>query len=67
RCYVLCGWPKDSKEAAEKRLRDVLALGIVPMAMLWRDKDGKREPTWRRFQRIWARPASVCGMTRGSR
>jgi len=62
RAYVLVGWPKDSFDAAEKRLRQVLSIGIVPMAMLWRDKTGKRNPAWRTFQRIWARPASVCAM-----
>jgi len=62
RAYVLCGWPQDSMSAAEIRMREVLNLGIVPMAMLWRNQDGKRDPAWRTFQRIWARPASVCAM-----
>ena len=62
RAYVLVGWPKDTMDAAEQRLRQVLTLGIVPMAMLWRGTDGKRNPAWRTFQRIWARPSSVCAM-----
>ena len=36
RCYVLVGFPKDTFEAAEKRLRDVMGFGFTPMAMLWR-------------------------------
>jgi hypothetical protein len=61
RSYVLCGWPKDTLDAAENRLRAVLSLGVIPMAMLWRDATGKRNPAWRTFQRIWARPASIGG------
>lgn len=59
RCYVLCGWPKDTMEAAETRLRAVLSLGVMPMAMLWRGADGKRNPVWRTFQRRWARPEII--------
>lgn len=59
RAYVLIGWPRDTMEAADRRLRDTLALGIWPMAMLWRDKCGKTDRTWRRFQRLWARPALI--------
>lgn len=59
RCYVLCGWPTDTMLRAEERLRQICKLGIIPMAMLWRGADGRRDPAWRTFQRIWARPASV--------
>lgn len=59
RCYVLCGWPKDTIEAAQSRLEAVLSLGVMPMAMLWRGPDGKRDPTWRTFQRRWARPEII--------
>jgi hypothetical protein len=62
RAYVLVGWSKDTMEAAERRLRNVLALGIVPMAMLWRNDDGKRDAEWIHFAKLWARPASVCAM-----
>lgn len=62
RAYVLCGFQKDTMQEAERRMRQVLNLGMVPMAMLWRDQSGKRNPAWRTFQRIWARPASVCAM-----
>jgi hypothetical protein len=63
-CYCLIGWPKDTMDAAEQRLRQVLELGITPMAMLWRDKDGRTDPEWRRFQRRWARPHIVRSATR---
>lgn len=56
RCYVLIGYPGDTMDAAEKRLGDVVALGIMPMAMLWRDDSGKVERIWRQFQRTWANP-----------
>ena len=54
RCYVLIGYPKDDFEKAEKRLRDVLQLGIMPMAMLYRDESGEPSRSWKRFQREWA-------------
>lgn len=59
RAYVLCGWPKDTMEAAEERMRRVLGIGVLPMAMLWRATQGKTDATWRAFQRQWARPAIV--------
>lgn len=59
RCYVLCGWPKDSKEDADRRLTSVWNLGITPMAMLYRDKLGKVDSEWKKFQRLWARPALI--------
>jgi len=62
-CYVLIGYPRDAFDAAETRLRDVLAAGCTPMAMLWRHGDGQYHPEWRRFQRRWARPAIVHSRT----
>lgn len=59
RCYVLIGWPKDTFEQAEQRLMDTINAGFVPMAMLYRDKQGKVSKEWKRFQRFWARPATV--------
>lgn len=64
RCYVLIGYPKDSFEAAEIRLRQILGLGMTPMAMLWRPETPSQErwappPEWRTFQRRWARPAII--------
>jgi hypothetical protein len=59
RCYVLCGYPQDSMARAERRLRQVLTVGITPMAMLWRDETGRTIQEWRQFQRSWARPAAI--------
>jgi hypothetical protein len=64
RCYVLVGFPRDTFAAAEKRLRDMLALGFTPMAMLWRPETAAARkwmpaPDWRAFQRRWARPAII--------
>lgn len=64
RCYVLIGYPKDTFEAAEKRLRDISAIGFTPMAMLWRPETPSQErwapePSWRAFQRRWVRPAII--------
>jgi hypothetical protein len=59
RCFVLMGYPKDSFEAAEKRLLQSVDAGFTPMAMLWRGKNGSRDPSWAKFQREWARPAII--------
>jgi hypothetical protein len=59
RCYVLIGGPGDTFEAADLRLRDVLALGVFPAAMLWRSAKGDTDPAWRVFQRQWFRPAII--------
>jgi len=58
-CYVLVGHPRDTIDSAETRLRRAWRAGFLPFAMLWRDLEGKRDPTWRRFARTWCRPASV--------
>ena len=59
RCYVLCGWSKDTLEAAEKRMVDVCKAGFMPMAMLIRDDKGKKPQGWGTFQRQWARPILI--------
>ena len=56
RVYVLCGFPKDSLDAADRRMMQVLELGGFPMAMLYERNPDKE---WRRFQRSWARPSLV--------
>lgn len=61
RAYVLIGYPRDTFEAAEARLNDTIAAGFMPMAMLWRGANGKRDAEWGRFQRQWARPALIAG------
>jgi hypothetical protein len=68
RCYVLIGYPSDTFSAAEARLRDMVRIGLTPMAMLWRpDKPAamKHEPgkEWKQFQRRWARPAIIHAAT----
>lgn len=59
RCYVLIGHPRDTFDAAEKRLQQTLAAGFLPMAMLYRDDKIHHSPGWRKFQRQWARPAMI--------
>jgi hypothetical protein len=59
RCYVLVGYPGDSFLEAEQRLRTVMRLGFGPMAMLYRDSSGVTTVDWRRFQRMWVRPAII--------
>ncbi|MBC7953163.1 MAG: hypothetical protein H7Z12_15255 [Rhodospirillaceae bacterium] len=64
RCYVLIGFPKDTFEAAEKRLNDIKNVGFTPMAMLWRPEDKAAEKytpgeEWHQFRRIWTRPAII--------
>jgi len=64
RCYVLIGYPKDTYDAANARLRSMLKIGFTPHAMLWQPETPsaqryKPSPEWRRFQRIWARPAII--------
>jgi len=59
-CYVLIGYPDDTLDAAEARLRQTLDVGFVPFAMLWRDDQRKvREQCWRNLQRSWCRPAAI--------
>ena len=59
RCFVLCGYPTDSINDAEKRMKQTKRAGFTPMAMLWKDETGKQDREWRKFQREWARPAII--------
>jgi hypothetical protein len=64
RAYVLIGYPKDTFDLAEKRLRQMMSIGFTPMAMLWAPETAAAEkhrpaPEWRAFQRRWARPAII--------
>lgn len=59
RCYVLIGYPNDKIESADARLKEVLRIGMTPMAMLWRNKKNKTNLEWCRFQREWARPQII--------
>ncbi len=58
-CYVLIGYPGDTMEAAEKRLRDTWRAGFVPYAMLYRDEKGITNTGWQKFQRVWLKPDIV--------
>lgn len=60
RAYVLCGYPADTISDATARMHQTIAAGFLPMAMLYRDPSGATLPSWRKFQRIWARPALTC-------
>lgn len=60
RCYVLIGYQGDTFEKTEKRLIEAFKAGFIPMAMLYRDYEGKRDVKWMKFQRVWARPAIIC-------
>jgi hypothetical protein len=60
RCYVLVGFSGDTFPCAEYRLKTVMRMGFCPMAMLFRNERGDVPALeWRRFQRIWARPAMM--------
>lgn len=59
RCYVLIGWKKDTMKDAERRLCQTWEAGFMPMAMLWKNKNGDENPEWRRFQREWVRPPII--------
>jgi len=64
RVYVLIGYPKDTLTEAEKRLLQMLSIGFTPHAMLWSPETPSAEKyrpgaEWRRFQRLWARPAII--------
>lgn len=64
RTYVLIGYPKDTFSLAGARLTQMLSIGFTPHAMLWSPETPSAEkyrpgPEWRRFQRLWARPAII--------
>jgi hypothetical protein len=65
RAYVLIGYAGDTIAKAEKRFEESMDAGFMPMAMLYRDQEGKRDPVWAKFQREWARPASIYPKYRG--
>ena len=31
----------------------------MPFAMLYKNEKGEEDPTWRKFQRLWNRPAII--------
>jgi len=60
--YVLVGYPGDTMDKAEVRLRESAAAGFFPFAMLYRDERGIADREWRRFQKSWCRPPAVATM-----
>lgn len=54
--YVLCGFPGDTFEKAEKRMWEAWDAGFVPCSMLYRDFKGETSKEWRKFHREWANP-----------
>jgi len=61
RAYVLIGYPNDTIEKAEKRIKQTIEAGFFPFAMRYRDKDGVvlKERKWNLFQREWANPKII--------
>jgi hypothetical protein len=64
RTFVFIGFPQDTFEKAETRLRQMLEIGFTPYAMLWQPETPSAEkwrpsPAWKAFQRSWARPAII--------
>jgi hypothetical protein len=59
KCYCLCGYPGDSFEEAEKRMKQIMDVGFLPFAMLFRDESGSTEKDWRVFQREWCNSITV--------
>jgi len=62
RAYVLCGYPGDTIIRASKRMEETFAAGFLPMAMLYRDTKGQRDPSWRKWARQYTRPAITCSL-----
>lgn len=61
--YVLIGYSNDTIDQAEKRLKAVYGLGMLPHAMLYRNDSGPQDlRKWRTFTRLWSRRASVQAM-----
>lgn len=64
RTFVFIGFPQDTFEKAEARLREMVSIGFTPYAMLWQPESPSAEryrpsADWKRFQRSWARPAII--------
>lgn len=59
RCYVLCGYKGDTFQAAQARMFQAQNAGFMPMAMFYRDREGKRDAEWSKWQRTWVRPEII--------
>lgn len=64
RCYVLIGYKGDTFEKAEKRLLQTWHTGFMPFAMLY-TQDGKYIKEWRKFQKLYVRPAITKSIFKG--
>jgi hypothetical protein len=64
RCYVLCGWPRDNQNDAEKRMRQAWEAGYFPYAMLWKNQKGDTDVSWRKWAYAWSQPIYVARMLR---
>jgi len=62
RCYVLIGYPGDTMDNAEKRLRQAWVAGFFPFSMLYRNEQGIVNADWAKMQRCWTRPHIVHSM-----
>lgn len=68
RCYVLIGYENDTIEAAERRLNQILELGLLPMAMLYdKEKHRQAQDGWVAFQWHWCRMHIVATKLREKR
>jgi hypothetical protein len=64
-CYVLIGFNGETMVHAENRLREVFNAGALPYAMLYQPPTDKKliwPIEWRRFARLWQRPAIIKAM-----
>lgn len=56
-CYILIGYPRDTKDAALHRIHQAIDAGFMPYAMLYRNEKGVEKQDWKAFQREWCFPA----------
>ena len=54
KCYCLCGYEGDSFDDAEKRMHQIMDVGFIPFAMLFRNEVGSVDNEWKKFQQEWA-------------
>lgn len=64
-CYVLIGHPRDNLISAQKRLRQVVGLDIMPFAMLYVEKDLIVKPAWKDLQQAHIRAARTRSVYKG--
>lgn len=62
RCFVLSGYPGDTIAEAENRCRRTFKIGLMPMAMIYRNAKGERKPEWIKWGWRWSRPACICSI-----